>query len=97
MYQTELVHGSYPQAQGPGSHTAVLNNVCTEQRVVVKTFQRIENGIRHASHVVEFQIFEEVVPVEEKLALFPPRRRNKELDQNKELGHDGLACLHYWH
>lgn len=69
--QTELVHGSYPQTERPSSHAAVLDNVCTEQRVVVKTSERIENSIRHANHVVKFQIFEEVVPVEEKLALFP--------------------------
>ena len=54
MYHTELVHGSYPQAEGSGSHAAVRDNVGNEQRVVVKTFERIENGIRHASHVVEF-------------------------------------------
>lgn len=71
MYQTELVHGSHPQAERPSSYTAVLDNVCTEQRVVVKTSQGIENKIRHTSHVVKFQVFEEVVPVEEKLALFP--------------------------
>ena len=71
MYQAELVHGAYPQTKRPSSHATVFDNVSTEQRVVVKTSERIENTIRHASHVVKFQIFEEVVPVEEKLALFP--------------------------
>jgi len=71
VYQTELVHGPYPQAKRPSSHAAIFDNVSTEQRVVVKTSERIENTIRHAGHVVKFQIFEEVVPVQEKLALFP--------------------------
>jgi len=71
VYQAELVHGPYPQTERPSSHAAVFDNVSTEQRVVVKTSEGIENIIRHASHVVKLKIFEEVFSVEEKLALFP--------------------------
>lgn len=77
MYQTELIHGSNPQAERPGSHAAILDNVWTERWVVIKSFERIENSIRHAGHVVKFKIFEEIVPVKEKLAFFPARRKRK--------------------
>lgn len=63
MYQTELIHGSNPQAERPRSHAAILDDVWTERWVVIKSSERIENSIRHAGHVVKFKIFEEIVPV----------------------------------